>query len=162
MQTAYWNSNVHLNREVQVLEFDGTNYSVVYAGRLYLIPKENVSFEPKVVETTAPRPEEKYWFTLTAKEREAIVAYRTSSWYTDDPWDNVVAEIKKQSHTGTYTHEWFSLTVERATALLDLYSYRANKHRGDFSAYLPNGEAHRTIVRQLWEEQLRRDGVVQG
>lgn len=161
MQTAYWNSNVHFNREVEVLEYDGTNYSVVYAGRLYLVPMKNISFEPKVIETTAPKPEEKYWFTLTAEGRKDIVGHLINGYMPKGPWDNAAAEMKSQNHTGTYTREWFSLTAEGAMALLDLYGYRANKYKEDFSLYLPKGEAHRTMVRQLWEERLRRDGIAQ-
>lgn len=160
---AYWNSLTRFNVPVTVIGVNGDNYAVESDGHLFIVPKANVSPKKKIIapiETTAPKPDGEYWLTLTANDHaELLKALATRQGLRDNIWAEVIRALSPRTHTGTYTNEWFCLPVHEATALLSAYSYDAHKHEKDINGLLPSGFYYKTVVRQLWEEQLRRDGI---
>ena len=160
---AYWNSLTRFNVPVTVIGVNGDNYAVESDGHLFLVPKANISLQKKIIapiETTAPKPEGEYWFTLTANDHaELLNALAARAGVHADTWAKVIRALSLRTHTGTYTNEWFCLPVHEATALLSAYNYDAHKHEKDINDWTPSGLYYKTVVRQLWEEQLRREGI---
>lgn len=159
---AYWNSNTRVNVPVTVIGANGEFYAVERDGHVYVVPKANITTWKKVItppETTAPKPEEVYWITLTSKELSNLLEYRDIYYLEGDPWRNVLQDLVGQRHGGSYTYEWFSLSASAARTVLDRYGYEYHKREKGIDGILPSGPSFKSVARQLWEEQLRRDGI---
>ena len=160
---AYWNSNSRVNEPVLILGQNDTTYAVQSKGHVYVVPKANISVErksavppvPPVI--IAPRPEDCYLVLLTAEQRSEIVAYGLGR---SGPWNIIANELCRQPHSGAYTNEWFWLWPACVKEILNHYGYDRHKFESLFESYLPLGAGHKVVVRQLWEEKLRREGIV--
>jgi hypothetical protein len=158
----YWNSLTRFNKPVKVIGVNDENYAVEAEGHVYVVPKANITLGPRVVippVTTAPKPEEPYWFALTHEEWQWLIKLNGAVAPIGSPWGNTVAVLKLQSHSNAYTNEWFRISGRTAMDLLLTYRYGIFNHKKIIDSYLPGG-AYGKVVRQLWEEKLRRDGIV--
>jgi hypothetical protein len=163
---AYWNSNTRHNAVVLVVASNENDYAVWRDGHVYIVPKENITPEAKVyfypsLVTTAPKPEGNYGLILTAEEwnyfsRSVTNADSISYMATA----KVFQEIAFMQHTGKFTYEWFFVSPLAAYETLNMYGYTPHKKEDKIKSSLPSGPEFATVVRQLWDEKNRRDGVV--
>ena len=155
----YWNSNTRHNALVRVLAANGENYAVECGGHVYVVPKNNITLEKKKFFTTAPKPEETYWITLTTEEYDY---FALSSRKADDTdvWSGVIQNLLSRRHAGDYTEEWFAVSAPAANRLLAMYLYATYKNDKSLNEMIPLSTPYKQVVHQLWDEKLRRDGIV--
>jgi hypothetical protein len=156
----YWNSNTRVNAPVRIIGVYDDNYAVESRGHVYVVPKGNITTQQKVfdppapVATTAPKPEMPYLVALTKEQLQYLQMQTFAS-----PWSLISSETLFQCHSQTYTIEWFWISFATGQAILLRYNYDTYKTRKNISHCLPGGELG-MLTCQLWEEQLRRDGIV--
>ena len=147
---AFWNSCTRTNVEVEIIGENGNMYAIKADGHVYVVPKVNITPEKKVITTIAPKPEEPYWVALTTLDRAHFIQH--IQYFVEDLcWGPVIREIVAQGHSGEYTYEWFLLSARAVRAILTRYEY--DKHK-------PASGSFKTVVQQVWEERLRRDGIL--
>lgn len=158
----YWNSNTRVNAPVRIIGVNDDCYAVESRGHVYVVPKGNITTQQKVfdppapVVTTAPKPEPELPYLVKLTKEQLQYHQRLTF---GEPWPLVSSELSSQCHSQTYTTEWFYISFATAQKVLFRYEYDTYKTRQDISPRLPGAELG-MLTRQLWEEQLRRDGIV--